>query len=171
VILVSGMVYLTVQQNFRGAANDPQVQIATDARNALESGATPDALVPATRIDIATSLAPYLAVFDGAGRPVASSATLGGQPIAPPSGVFDSAKAMGEDTLTWQPAPGVRSAIVVLPYAGGYVLAGRSLKLTEDREDQLLLQVVSACLATLAVTYVAVLATRLVAPRLAPADR
>ena len=37
----------------------------------------------------------------------------------------------GEDRLTWQPEPGVRSATVVVHYQGaqaGFVMAGRSLR-------------------------------------------
>jgi hypothetical protein len=167
-LLVAGMVYLVVQQNLRGAANDPQIQMATDARNALAGGATPESLMPANKIDIATSLAPYLAVYDANGRLLASSATLHGQPLDVPSGVFAAAKAQGINARSWMPEAGVRSAIVVVPAGDGYALAGRSLKLTEEREDQLLLQVSLACLATLGLTYLLTLATQLVATRPEP---
>jgi len=100
----------------------------------------------------------------------AASATLGGATLVPPHGVFASARAMGMDEITWTPAPGVRTAIVVMPYHDGYVLAGRSLKLVEQRIDMLGLQVEAAAVATLGLTYLAVLFTRLVASRLGPRE-
>ncbi len=168
-VLLSGLVYVAVQQNYRGSANDPQIQMVTDARDALMSGATPQSLVPAQQLDISRSLAPYLVIYDASGHVVAASATLHGQPITPPSGVLDASRTMSMNVLTWMPEPGVRSAIVVLHYSDGYVLAGRSLTQVEQRESALELIVGAACLVTLAGTLVAVVATRLFAARLAPA--
>ena len=37
--------------------------------------------------------------------------------------------------MTWQPRVGVRSALVVLPWHGGTIAAGRSLRLVETRID------------------------------------
>lgn len=170
-VFVSGMVYGTVQQGYRNAANDPQIAVATDAVNALQDGADPASVVPASKIDLAVSLAPFLAVYDTNGRLLASSATLHGQPLDPatgtlPPGIFVSAKANPPDIVTWQAASGERSALVVMPYSGGYVVSGRSLAPTEDRESQLLVQVAAACIATLVATFLAVLVARLVALRL-----
>ena len=39
--------------------------------------------------------------------------------------------------ISWQPAAGVRSAIVVDSFHGGYVVAGRSLTGTEQAESAL----------------------------------
>lgn len=167
-ILVAVTIYATVQQSYRSNANDPQIQMATDARTALENGAAPRNLVPATQIDIARSYAPYLAIYDTNGKLLASSATLHGQPIIPPSGVFTSAKSMPWDAVTWMPENGVRSAIIVVPYAGGYVLAGRSLTLVEDRESSLELIVGGALLATLAATFVAMVVSQWIGHRLVP---
>lgn len=90
-VLLCGTVYAAVQQDYRSTANDPQIQIATDARNALDAGATPTSVVPASQIDLASSLAPYLAIFDAQGNLLASSVNLHGQPLAPPRGVFQNA--------------------------------------------------------------------------------
>ena len=89
------------------------------------------------KIDISQSLAPYLVIYDTSHQIVASSATLHGEPLAPPSGVFDNAQTSGMNVLTWQPEAGVRSAIVVKSYPGGFVLAGRSLQSVEERETSL----------------------------------
>lgn len=162
-ILMSGLVYAAVQQNYRSSANDPQIQMAQDARNALESGASAQSLVPASRVDIAQSLAPYLAIYDANGQEIAASATLHGQPLTAPAGVFASARTMPMDKITWMPEPGVRSAIVVMHYSGGYVLAGRSLTEVEERETNLELIVAVACVVTLAVTFGAVVVSRALA--------
>jgi hypothetical protein len=135
--------------------------MATDAINALESGAAPQDLVATNRIDIAESLAPYLAIYDTSHQIVATSATLHGEPLAPPSGVFDNAQTNGMNILTWQPEAGVRSAIVVKSYPGGFVLAGRSLQSVEERETSLEQLLLIGGLATLALTFAAIFVTRL----------
>lgn len=168
-VLLSGMVYVAVQQDYRSTANDPQIQMATDARNALINGAAPASLVPSSQLDISQSLAPYLVIYDANGQPVASSATLHGEALIPPSGVLENSRTMTMNALTWMPEPGVRSAIVVMHYTGGYVLAGRSLQQIEDRESALEAIVGLACVATLGATLVAVLVTRALAERLLPA--
>jgi hypothetical protein len=64
---VCGLVYLTTQQVLRMNANDPQIQMAEDAAAALDAGETPAALLPEDIVDIATSLAPFLVIFDDQG--------------------------------------------------------------------------------------------------------
>lgn len=166
-LLFSGMVYVVGQQGYRSSANDPQIQMARDARNALEAGATPADLVPAQTIDIGSSLSPYLVIFDTSGHVVASSATLDGQPPIPPRGVLTSATSQA-DVVTWMPRPGVRSAIVVMHYTQGYVMAGRSLEVVEQREDALIQIVAVACITTLILTLAAVMLMQAVALRIRP---
>lgn len=131
------IVYASVQQVVRLGANDVLVAMAEDAATRLDSGATADSLLPAGKVDVARSLSPYLMVFDARGTLIASSASLRGQdPLVPP-GVFAAARESGDDRVTWQPEAGVRSAIVVVPTGRGFVVAGRSLRLVEQREDVL----------------------------------
>ncbi len=137
---LSGLIYGVVQQDIRQGANDPQIQMAEDAAAKLTSGQAVQSVVPAEKVDIAKSLAPYIIVFDASGKPVASSAQLGGQTPTIPSGVFDSVRRSGEDRITWQPQAGVRSAVVVTRFSGsssGFVLAGRSLREAEERIDHI----------------------------------
>lgn len=158
ITLLCGIVYLSAQQMLRQAANDPQVQLAEDAAAGLLAGRPVDAVVPPGKVDIGAGLAPWVMVFDDAGRPLATSGELGSLPL-PPSGVFEAARRSGQTRLTWQPAPGVRVAAVVQRYGGarpGFVVAGRSLRESEARTDQLLLLVVLAGCATLAATLAAV---------------
>jgi hypothetical protein len=73
------------------------------------------------------------------------------------------------DALTWMPASGVRSAIVVVAYNGGYVLAGRSLTQVELRETDLEVVVGLLCVVTLGLTFLATLVSQALAARWEPA--
>ncbi len=143
-IIITGLFFLTyaaVQQVLRQSANDPQIQMAEDTAAKLTGGQLVRDIVPLGKVDIATSIAPYMIIFDANGKPVASSAQLNGQTPTIPSGVFDSVRQNGEDRITWQPQDGVRSAIVVTQFKGansGFVLAGRSLREVEKREDSIM---------------------------------
>lgn len=155
-VLLAGLGYLLVQQDQRSLANDPQIQMATDAVLALDAGASPQSLVPSTQFDIAQSPAPYLVIYDASGKVLAASATVGGNALIPPSGVFDSTPHRRFDAITWTPAPGVRSAVIVMRYSRGYVLAGRSLQYIEERESNTLLLATLGGLSTLAASLGAV---------------
>lgn len=133
-----GLVYLVEQQSLRINANDPQIQMAEDAAAALTKGASVESILPSGQVNIASSLAPFVIIFDDSGKPVASSALLHDQIPSYPTGVFDYVRKNGEDRVTWQPEPGVRIASVVVAYSGtlnGFVMAGRSLRETEKRVD------------------------------------
>jgi hypothetical protein len=142
--ILCALIYLVVQQDLRLSANDPQIQLAEDAAAALASGQSPQALVGAGRTDLAKSLAPYLIIFDESGKVLASSAELAGETPLPPPGVFPDGLKQGELRFTWQPQVGVRSAAVLTHFEGktpGFVLAGRSLREVEKREDTVLILV------------------------------
>lgn len=143
-ILMTGLVtvaalvaFIVVQQQLRGAANHPQVEMAREAAAKLNAGANPQSVVSGAPIDIASSADSYLIVVDSNGALLASSAQLGGRAVIPPPGVFAYVHDHGEDVISWQPAAGVRSAIVVDSFRGGYVVAGRSLTGTEQAESAL----------------------------------
>jgi len=159
-VAVTGLtaaVYGAVQQDLRQGANDPQIQMAEDAAARLNAGAAPNQVVPSDQIELEGSLQLYVMVFDAESRLMASSAQLNGQaPPFPPS-VFDSARSRGQDRITWQPAPGVRSAVVVQPWRAGFVVVGRSLRLVEERIDQIFLLTGFAWLVTLGCTALAAL--------------
>ena len=136
-----GLCYAAVQQDLRQSANDPQIQMSEDIAAKLADGQPIQNVVPSEKVDIAKSLAPYVIVFDATGKPIASSAQLDGQTPTIPAGVTDYVKQNGEDRITWQPQPGVRSAAVVTQFKGsnaGFVLVGRSLREVEIREDNIL---------------------------------
>jgi hypothetical protein len=137
--LLCGVVYLIAQQSLRSGANDPQVQVAEDAARALDTGSQPSSVVDPTTVDLDRSLALFVIVFDGAGRVLAGNGQLDGDYPVPPAGVLGHATPDAPSIVTWQPRAGVRIAAVTARWAGGTVLAGRSLREVEKREDQALL--------------------------------
>jgi hypothetical protein len=155
VTLCTGLVYVADQQVLRLGANDPQVQLAEDAAHALDGGASAGSLVGAHAIDIASSLAPFVVIFDASGAVLATDGQLDGHDPAPPAGVLERARTNGSNRVTWQPRPGVRVATVTVAWHGGTVMAGRSLREAERREDALLLVAAAAWLAMMAALAVA----------------
>ena len=150
--------YATVQHALRSGANDPQLQMADDAVAQLEQGADAATIVGSRQVDMVRSLSPFLIVYDTNGEPVASAAQLSGHAPIPPLGVFRYATEHQRNVLTWQPQRGVRIAAVVQPYAGqhaGFVLAGRSLRVVEDREAATLRMVGLAWFGMMAVVLAA----------------
>jgi hypothetical protein len=170
--LVLGIAYVIVQQSYRMGANDPQVMVAHDVAAALAAGKTPDEVVSNETMDPSVSLAPFVIVFDAAHKPVISSAQLGGTTPVPPAGVLDASKATGENKVTWQPRPDTRIAAVVVPVergTGGFVLAGRSLRVVEQRVDSMTLMVALGWIGTMVATFAAVVfAQRLAHPKTEP---
>jgi hypothetical protein len=159
ITLVLGIAYTVGQQVYRMSVNDPQIQMAEDAATVLTNGQPIDSVVPSTKVDIATSLASYIVVFDDSGKAIASSGLLRNQMPTLPPGVFDYVRQRGQDRITWQPEPGVRSAVVVTRYTGpkpGFVMAGRSMRESEARADQLLMMVGAGGIATLFATLIAI---------------
>ena len=138
VTAMSFLVYFISQQVLRQSANDPQIQIAEDIVAALSSGKQAADFNISDKINIAKSLAPYSIIYDVNGKPLASTGELNGEIPKLPQGVFESAKSMGENRISWQPQQDVRSALVIVPYPGGYVAAGRSLREVEIRESNML---------------------------------
>jgi hypothetical protein len=131
VLGAAGLVGLAAQA-IGQPANHPQVEIAHSAVARLDAGALPAEVVPGTHVDIATSTDPFVIITDTRGTVLASSASLAGETVLPPPGVFDSVRINGEDRITWQPSAGVRAWIVVDSYRGGYVVAGRSPRSAEQ---------------------------------------
>jgi hypothetical protein len=158
ITMVCGIVYAVTQQTYRRNANDPQVMVAHDIAAGLEAGKRPDELVSRETVDPSKSLAPFVIIFDADRHVVASTLEIGGKTPAPPAGVLAAAKATGENRVTWQPRPDARIASVVVPVKGGaqgYVLAGRSLAVVEERVSTLTLSMGVGWAATMVATLLA----------------
>ena len=169
ITVMSGLVYLVVQQDLRQTANDEPVQIAQDFKTQLAGGSPLGSFSPSVQSDIENSLAPFVIIYDGQGKPVTGSGLLNGVVPALPSGVFDNAKQSGEDRFTWEPKPGLREAVVVQYYtsttasSSGYVAVGHSLQETERHESQLGWEVLFGWLAALIVSFIAIVLVEIIA--------
>ena len=128
-----GLVYVIVQQEHRMAANYPQEQLAREAATRLDGGASPATVVGSTAVDVATSLEPFVVVYDRSGDVLATDGALNGRPPVMPEGVLAAATKTGRDAVTWQPQEGVRVATITVPWTGGTVTSGRSLRPIEAR--------------------------------------
>jgi hypothetical protein len=166
---LAGLAYGLDQQDLRQGADDPQTQMAEDAAARLGAGAPVSAVVPRSTavVDIASSLAPFVIVYDRNDRPLAATGVLDGTAPTPPQGVTASARDH-EDHVTWQPRSGVRIAAVLVAYNGGTVLAGRSLRVAEQREDDALGVAAAGWLAALVLTWLAIVAADLASERFRP---
>lgn len=157
VTFVCALVYTCSQQVLRQSANDPQIQMAEDAALALLNGAPAAQVVGTTVMDAGGSLDPFVVVYDADGKAVAGSGMLNGTLPTLPSGVFDYTRAHLEDRVTWQPAEGDRFAAVITYYerssngvkTAGFVLAARSLRETELREEALMWRCAEAWVAAI----------------------
>ncbi len=143
-ILLSGLIYISVQQALRQSANDPQIQIAEDLAQTLQNGKSAQDALGQTQVDLSKSLATFIIIFDDAGKPIASQAVLDGRIPIPPAGVFTYTRQYKQDMITWEPKPNIREAAVLVKFEGsnpGFVLVGRSLSEVEKRLSALEMQV------------------------------
>lgn len=157
ITLICGIVYTVVQQNYRHSANDPQYQMAEDAANEINSGVDPKTLIVNPPVELSSSLSPYLIIYDELEQPIASGALLNGKIPTLPSGVLVYVKKNGEDMITWQPRKGIRQALVIEKTTSGslyFVVAGRSLRKTEERIGLLMQQIVLGWACSLMILFV-----------------
>lgn len=134
-VLIFGTIYGAGQFILRANADDPQIQLAEDTARQLDEGQTP-AIVTAPPVDFEESLAPFVVVYNKQGQPIQGNGQLDSALPAFPVGVFTHAQP--QTKVSWQPKPTVRVAAVVQANNGGYVVAGRSLLVVEQRENRLL---------------------------------
>lgn len=153
---LAGTIYVVAQQSLRLGANAPQVQLAEDAARRLDAGAAPTQVTGPETVDVGSSLAPFVVVYDQTGSAVASSGQLDGAMPTPPKGVLDAAEVGAPNRVTWQPRQGLRIATVAVRWSGGTVMAGRSLREEERLDSQAFLLVAAGWAATLVALAVAV---------------
>ena len=167
-------VYVAVQQSYRQAANDPQIELVENASAALNTGFPVQALFAnATKLDINKTLSMFVMVFDDSGSLVAASvsdgaATSTATPPVPPKSLFENVRAHGQTRVTWQTASGLRFAAVVDKFksdkASGYIMSARSLREVEVRENNLSWVILLAWLAFLVVSLAAVVVSDIMRP-------
>jgi len=170
VTLLCLLVYIIAQQNFRQAANEPQYQLAQDAVNDLNKGTDPKLLTGTQSLDIASTLSPYVLIYDSNGNAVGNNIMLDGRIPKPPDGALNKASSNGINTVTWQPRPGVREATVMMATRKGYiVVAGRSLQTTESQIATLGGQVLFGWIASLAAMLIVVFLQELMTSKMSHA--
>ncbi|MEI7579190.1 MAG: hypothetical protein WCJ58_04085 [bacterium] len=164
---IFGVIYGVVQQVYRQSANDPQIQMAEDAAKAIADGEAPINQIAGEQVDLSSSLAPFIIIYDNQRKPITSNVFLSSEIPIPPAGSFEATiKNPGflqsrtlvnnENRFTWAPEKNVRVAAVLIPIMQGkvgYVLAGRSLREVEAREQQLQKMVIIGWVMTMGVTF------------------
>jgi hypothetical protein len=165
-----GLVYVVAQHDLRTGANDPQEQLAADAAVRLDGGAAPATVVGSTAVDIGTELGPFIVVYDATGKVLATDGVLDGKAPQLPQGVLGYATQTGHDPVTWQPRAGVRVATITVPWTGGTVTSGRSLRIVEERESELTGVVAAAWIASVIALAIACSAAAWLWPRERPLE-
>lgn len=151
---MAGIAFGVGQQVMRQSAYDPQVQLAEDWANQIESSTNPQQLSLGAFIDPAHSLSPFGIIYDQDGNIIGSSVSAPST-MKQPDGVFDRADANAnhEVRFTWQPASGDRYAVVIkratIQDKSYYVLAGRNLREVESRTEKLMWMVFAGWAITL----------------------
>lgn len=146
--VVFGSIYAVTQQAQRNDADYPQTQIAKDTAAALNNGDTPVALVNGN-VNLKSSLAPFVIIYDKKGNSVMSSGILNNKVPKAPLGILTAAKGNDYHTVTWEPQKDVRIAAVTVAAKDYYVLSGRSLKEVEKNETKTLQLALIGCIVSL----------------------
>jgi hypothetical protein len=95
VTCLSLLVFICCQQIYRLSANDPQIQMAEDAKIYLSGGGS-YSFTDQNKTEMSQSLAPFLMLYDKDKKLISYSAVLHGNPPVLPVGVLDNAKKKGE---------------------------------------------------------------------------
>ncbi len=146
--------YIVEQQTGRNAVEDAP-------RALLSTGAATAASPQPRRVDLASGLGTFWVRYDAHDAPAAGNGYLDGALAQVPRGVLDTAKATGEDAVSWEPQQGLRFAIVAKPDGSGVLVAGQSLQRTEERATRTLLYIALALIAGAVVVAAAVTADAL----------
>lgn len=134
-VLVFGTIYAAVQHAQRTEANSPQMQLAEDAADQLNSGATPS-VITTKRVKMDRSLAPFTIVYDKTGKVLSSEGYINNKVPEAPIGILQASEGKNHYVVTWQPQSNVRIAAVTVSANKYYVLSGRSLREVEKYERQ-----------------------------------
>jgi hypothetical protein len=137
--LIMLLIYATVQQTYRSAANDPQMQLARDIASNIRYTRTYHYYADSV-VDLRHSLRTFMQLYNEKGQLLFSGGTIQGRAPEIPKGVLDNAKQYIENAVTWQPIADVRLATVaeytMVPDTA-YVVVARSLQEVEIRESNL----------------------------------
>lgn len=165
-----GTTYLVAQRIEREGADDAAWRLASQVVGELKLGSTTtvDALPP---VDLSTSLAPFVIVFDKTDAAVAGTGFLHGTLASVPSGVLDAARANGSHHVSWQPERGLRFATSGVAIGRWVIVAGQSLKPAEARTDSIGILVLAAWLSLMILVATGLILGRIFAPERATATK
>ena len=135
-VVIFGTMYGVAQQIIRQSANDPQIQLAQDTADKLRAGANAQFLFNGN-INIGSSLSSFVVIYNHDGTPVDGDGYLNGVLPTAPKGMLTSSDDKAYHAITWQPSNGVRIASVTVATDRYYVVACRSIKEIEPREDKI----------------------------------
>lgn len=155
--LVLGASYTMLHQSARLNVDDKPLSVVQEAKAKIADDVTPADIVPEEEIDLRNSSGVFLIITDSSKEVLASSAILDDKSPLPPDSVFSDAEKAGSDRFTWEPTGGVRLATQVLKYeenGGGFIMAGQSLKQTEERLEGYKTIAVTAWVAIVAWTLI-----------------
>jgi hypothetical protein len=86
------------------------------------------------KVDMNTSLSPFIVVYDKAGRPVAGSGYLDNKLPSIPVGVLTASANRAYHRVTWEPRTGLNFAAVTVASTNYYVMSARSLAIVQANE-------------------------------------
>jgi hypothetical protein len=129
ITLIFGSVYATLQQFGRRLANAAPAAAAAAQVQQWGSGPTTE-----PRLELTADSGIFVMVFGDGNKPASSTVMLHGELPVIPAGVLETARTLGSDTVTWQPEPGLRMAVMARKAPGGVVVAGQSLTPFEDSD-------------------------------------
>lgn len=159
---ILGTMYVVAHQVLRQSANDPQIQMAEDWAASIVQGDEPGSLHLGNFIDPSKSYQPFGIIYDQDGL-IVNSSVAAPTNMLQPDGVFTTVDNApnNEARYTWQPATGDRYAAVLKRAnlqdgTSYYVLAGRNLKLVEERESRVMWLTFIGLVITLVATFVAI---------------
>lgn len=132
--LAFGSVYVALQQIGRHSVDTAPAAAA--AARLQQPG--PDTTA-GPWLELAPDSGVFLIVYGDTNSPLSTTVTLHGAMPVVPAGVLETARTVGTDTVTWQPEPGLRMAIVAKQAAGRVVVAGQSLAPFEASDRRTLL--------------------------------
>jgi hypothetical protein len=145
-------IYVVIAQDLRASANDPQIQMAENLANNLNTSNQPNVT---GKVNIAKSLSTFTIIYNQNQEVISTNAYLDDKIVTVPSGVLTSTKVYAgyeENRVTWQPKSDVRLAAVVVKYNQGWVVVGRNLREVEFRESSVSKLLILAYLMTILIT-------------------
>jgi hypothetical protein len=164
ITIAAFLAWLSYGLSLRNGGDRQPLRLAAEAAGQLTSGSPPARVLPPA-VDMASSPAPFVIVYDAQHHILASSGHLGSRTPRLPAGVLTWVAAHGQDRITWQPEPGLREAAVIKPYRGphpGFVLAAQSLQRISAQQRTLTWSIAVIWLAAVAISF---LITRLLPAR------